>query len=791
MTEKQTMKFKKLKSFILIPFILLCGAVSQKAIAQQDSIRFQNFLNVLDSFLRKSFPPERELSKSGAKQTYIFHYDGENLNIRWEISGSDTCEFIKDIITHGHADVPVNDFGSVTQHENQIEFYNCKSDDKIEKVGSVVKYMINLCDVSLDVNGYDSLIFDLPVTNTDSVVFIYSGNDELELPAPPPLFYKSDTIIWGKRDLKIQAETVSFKLRFRGLTKSFLSFSRHSIKSLNEKCESHFDQLVRSLLFTIPFWILWIYCFAYKKRLRSNIPEITDRILKWLPILSGFYFVIAYMELFYFLDDTPLGVHIEEQNITMIKYRIIGLAIAIMLIIVARYYRKNKDDLLLSLFKRLAQVSSWSFIAFVALGIINYGYERLLPYSDMYTFSHSMSLWLYFKYPYGLLVPGTLFFFVCSYNLLRHIRLYLLLTLAILATLFISQMYLSFDIPTARKTGTSLSGLFLIHFYLLSIVPLLLSALFLGRVQNNSPSLGTMVFLSGMYLLIFCIYAIPSYQTLFCMPLTFLFGLFISKYLFISLRDRYRVLSIKEDLFRQERDQLRQLFEVKWVEKLKNKYQNRFLAGEIDITQRNNSIGQLEKRIGREYSTKLLPVISRRLEFGTHHNDITNALTGSVVAFIISLLIRAIYFRNYIASDSGHDMVDVYFPSLGAGLGGYCLGLFLPYFRGNSGWKKGLGLGLSIVLVSMPYTYVTAEYNVVAKLVFSLANSVLIFVLTGFLSFDLPTIHSIYGRALRPRHIIDILGAESVIKFFLSVGTACLASFMSTKLSALLETIPK
>lgn len=777
---KNIFNLKKLTILIAIVFLgVPCANVSAQnpiklPISQE---QLDSLVHFLDSAFRANAPASETFSRKGTQQTYYLDYDGSTLQARWEIVGKDTCGIIKHLTEGGHI---FADFSDKLIHNKRSEsIYNCNGNKRIEKNGSIIKYIIPCCNIPVTINGYDSLVFQLDAVRVDSIVFTYTGNDELEYPYPRPYQYHKGKIIWRKKDFTTTENYIQFKIYFRGPYKSFLNFSRADISRYNENVD--FLNLALDLMLTLPFWILWILCFKYQNIFKKNDNQLATVLLRWLPILSGFYLLFAILNIYEKIDiynhlgefTTP-----EIERNYRIKSRLIGVIIALALMFLCKYSFRNSTKLWAVFAKRFSATIFWSLIAFILLGLINYVNELFIP--DTYSsFSHAVDLSIYNKYPYGLLISGYVFLLICCFQVFKFNLPAQLISLFFLTGLLFLAINDAIQWPVDRKSGTNMEGLFFLERILIVFIPLIL-ACFLWSKITKLRSEKILAILGGFYTLFFCFYSVYP-GALFYIPITFLMALLISRWLFCNYKERLVLIRLNykvEDIEKENISLFKRFFDIKQNEKLKTTYHKRFIAGEMTLSEKEKAIEEIKVQLPTTDESSLQAII-KRLQFGPNANYLENALIGMSIAFVLALIIFSIYFKAYLSFVNGldDDFMDVYWPSLKYIFAGSCFGLLFPFISGDLGWKKGLYFGLAIAAAELPYEYITTTDSVFVILISHLMKGILIFTLTGFFGFDLVTIIKIYGRDFRIKHITQIEGWKNIIAFGSVILAAIAAGF--------------
>jgi len=766
-----------------------------------------NLSSQIDSSL---FYEYKEPPHLGVKQTLKVQFDGDNLFASLTVQGLDTCSLLKGTLTDLQQRISRwYVLGYIYHNEEQYILSNSRSECDVRKNGSYINcfYKFNLIPIVID--GLDSIEFRLARREVDSVLFFCKGKDHCSYSKPIPTIYSHDTLIWQTNSLFEKDDTLRFKLFFEGTNKGIFALSKYTLQAKNQRADSL--GLLKSLLYVLPFWfLLWIF-LNYKNVFGSNI-EIINHLIKWVPILSGLYFVILFSDLFYIFEDIRVGMTNEDQATLIVRNRFILLGLSIILFTAQFFFFKNCKKTSLFFIKKLLSVISISGMVLVGLGLLNYLGELIIFHIDKKNLGESMKLQVRMNYVAFIGTLGSLFILYCIYKLFSFNRRYVLIACGFTLLFVILRIVLFFPEPAPPpgihgRAEAFLQTIFLIEYEFLFAVPIVVLLTMLNKIDITSKK-KIIHFSCITFLFIFCSYATTSLFDLFIgLPVTLIFSYLIGRYLLLSdLKYKIRNFENLKPLFlleRTNRSLFMKLFELTQYEKVKSKYRDKLLKGEMLPTEFDKANYDLENKINESVSSNIEQyLIQQRMNFPFFESDLQNAehasVQGAIISFLILLSLFWIIPLNFLSENgSTFDITSdifiyVLIPCFRFTAASFCLGYFFIFLKGNSGWKKGFYLGLTMTMAYLPYQYLISGKLTLMFFLVPVMREILIMTLIGFFAFDFSTIRKIYGKGFTPKHLVQVEGIQNIlwlVSVILSAIGAAILAWITGNLSLFLNSI--
>ena len=752
-----------------------------------------------------------ESPRLGVKQTLKVQFDGDNLSASLSVQGLDTCAVLKGTLTDLQQRISRWYVLGYIYHNGEAHILsNSRSSCEVRKNGNWVNCFYQFNPIPIVIDGLDSIEFRLAKREVDSVLFFCKGKDHCAYSKPTPAIYSHDTLIWQTNTLLQKDDTLKVKLFFEGSNKGIFALSKFTLQDKNRKTDSL--SILKSLLYILPFWFLLWLLLTHKEIFGSNI-GIINPLITWLPILSGFYFVIFFCDLFYPFEDIRVGMSLQEAADVIARNRFIVLGGSILLFLAQWFFFKNNNRISSIFIKKLLAVIAVSGIVLVGLGLINYLAELIIFHTDRKNLGESMKLQVRMNYVAFLGTLGGLFILFCIYKLFSFNRRYMLFACIFTLVFIILRIVLFFPEPPPPPNNhrgiaeAYLQTVFLIEYEFLFAVPLIILIMILDKTENLSNK-RIVLFSSGAFLFIFCSYATTGLFDLFIgVPVTLVFSYFIGRYFLLSdLKTKIKTLRNLKPLFELEKTDKRiftKLFELKQYENVKAKYRDKLLKGEMLPAEFDKANADLEEKIKEAVPAGInRDLIHQRMNYPFYENNLKNAEHATVYGMVISILLLSFLFRfiplnflsdNSLTNDIAFDLLFyVMIPCFMFTAASFCLGYFFIYFKGDSGWKKGFYLGLAIALAHLPYQYlISGKLNLMFFLV-PVMREILIMTLVGFLAFDFSTIRKIYGKDFSPKHLAQVEGIQNIIwlaTIILSALGAAVTAWLTGNFSSLLNNI--
>ncbi len=742
----------------------------------------------------------QEYPKTGVKQTLFVRYDDDNIFSTLELVGNDTCKFFKMVdkdlekrLSYWYV------LGSVYHGEKYHLLSNSSSDSKIIKKNRVIKYQYNLNTLPVIVENLDTIEFRLYKKNVDSIVFSYTGKANLSYVKPTPTVLQSDSAIWSKTDMLLKGDTIIFKLVFERKASRILPFSRYTLQDLNENLPINY--VIQNLGFCALFICLWLMLLQYKELFTVTIDEKAFKnILKYLYLLSLFYFVLFIAYLLYSFDSIdPL-----KEHVNIPRNRIYIMCISVSLYLASWFLKKTYRSTPLIYFGKVLALISQSCLVYISIIFIHF----IVTNYTSYTFDgliESSRLYIKIKDSWAISVVVGIMLSFCLYKMFSFNRKVKFGVLALGLFIPVMELYNHFIQQTkySESTSTNLNGVLFIETILFLIAPLILIVSLLFKLKGDQkPKLYTR-FCMFSFLFIFCFYCTPSlYDYYFGAPISLLIGLALFAILFAkNFNKGFKFLSTKSEVFNLEKQNISvftKIFELRQYNTLKEKYKEKFLSGDLLPADYDNAITDLNKKISDCLPNDLKPkTVQLRMEYGLYENPIKNAETGFISAFFISIPLLVLYY-NFLPQPIDNSFInDPLITSLMRPCGvfliaGFTFGYYYSFLPGNFGWKKGFYLGIVMVCCKLIFQLLTSGQLSMTLLLLPLMREILIMTLIGFIAFDLSIIKKIYGSSFKPKYVIQIEGISNILIFatvVISAIAAGITAWLSNSVSQIINNI--
>ena len=733
-------------------------------------------------------------------------YDGDNLNISWEISGKDTCEIFRQIISDQQQRIyHFISVGDVWFKGTKYSMYDGRSEGMVTKKGSNIKYTVPFARIPIVVNGVEWLKFTFDSLYIDSILFVNTGRNSVDYTEPVAFMLSNDTICWRKPDLKIENDSVRLSIVFKGDYDGLFSFSRYTLQQKDNFASAWLSQVVRNIFYTIPFWLLWLFAYTNRNQVRTLDRKLYSGIIVWIPRLAAFYYVAAFFNLFREIEELQIGDSSVSSStyFNLIFHRAIGIIVFTILFFAAKFWRRNSQHTGLIFCRKFLGSLLLAVIVYTLWGFVNYLTVSLLPEVQYNSgFYDCMLLNSPHKYPYGLIIPGYILFFVCLYYLFRFNKNHLLAFCLMFLFLFALEMASALSKLSDSDSGiqNDLNWTFLVHSFLFLSIPIVLTLTLLYKINAASENEMLLASSGALSIITFCCYSVSSPFLFLYIPVTFIMALIIWYFLFTrGVKQRIEIVSTGRrifDLAEKNSKTYFRLFELKQLEKIKDKYLQKFNSGEMTPAEYDQAVDGVSQKItaayGGDESNKTL---LRRMEYGVFRSYWKNAERGGNYAAVISACVLLFIYAKVVLDDNpaylGYDregaLILMGMKFIFAGL---TLGYFFPFIKGEVGWKKGLFVGLAITAAELPYNYLTADRVSFQLLIAPFISNIFIMTLTGFLAFDLKTIKEIYGKNFKLKHIAQVEGWKNITalsSIIIGAIIAAASAFLAGNISSLLQ----
>ncbi len=762
------------------------------------------YIETVNTHLKKLFPPEKRLSFACSQKTFYITYNGSYLNIKWEVIGEDTCQFLKKaLIDKLNRTATIFDFGRVVHSSKRSSIYNCESTSQISKKGNKLWYTENLCIIPIFANGLDSLQFELKTEYADSIVFVYTGSELIRSVRPTPFIFTNDTIVWRKSDISSKEDTTKFTIIIEGNHRLWsLILPAYLKEQNNAEIYLNIDNAIRHLYYTLPFWIFWIFVYHLRRRITQVNSVYYKSIINWLPSIVAFFYILFFEDFYTIIETIKVGEHLPDISV-LVVHRLVGILILGCLYTASYLWRRKNNAFILVFLNKLFETFLFSAIAYLILGLINYGSSFIIPSTKQHLETYELfTLYTYRKYPYGLIVLPHLLLIIFTYKLFCFDKKYIAIPIVNFTLLALKIIFSVIETDSASGIVYNLEVLFLIDCILFYVfVPILAIELF-GMVDGKKEYRDLLPYIAGLYIIFFCCYSVSFTDTFLYFPLTFITAILISRFIFVlnnqerklivALGDKITELKIKS------KEVYSTIFSINQLEKIKEKYLKRFHAGELSPIEYDDATDKLNEKIYSAYgSSEENKIMLNRLEFGFTNDYGKNGLRGMYFASVISFGLMSLYMTIFSLSNLSSfiiqdELLVLLITVVKFGFAGYTLGYFFPFVKGDTGWIKGLYLGLGIFVSEFPYNYLISEELTIRLFIVPFIKEILIMTLVGFLAFDFATIKEINKEKISFKIITQIEGWKNIAALGVIILSAILAgitNFISGNISTILQSI--
>lgn len=811
-----------IRCFVTLLLLIKSHYAFGQVISSQDSLKYDSLLDVAspqeliklfedsnftiwaNQRLQKLFP-STEPSFAGTRQVLHIHYDGDNLDLQLVVTGKDTCAFLKESILNSKLRIIRSmDIGYVFHDGKTHLIYNCNDGERLVKSGDNVIYSVSFCKTPILLNGVDSLVFRIASIHADSILFSYTGNSSVESATPIPFTFTQDTIMWKAVDMITVDDSVTFTIDFRGTHSDLFSFSRYTLQEKNKTTSfSWLMGVLSKLVMTIPFWLLFYYVLKLKKRINEADKSIITGVVTGIPIVVCLYYVYMFADIFLeFERFPPIGEtsNSKKQIVSLLINRGVAILLFSVLYIGAYIAKRNffKKEWA-EIGYKIIRSFLWSISAYVLLGVLNFCFIAIVSKGN-YDFTDCMHLFTTVRYSYALLLVIYFFSILAINRLFSFHKKYKYIIFSFLIVVLVFEIVRAINyIPQSNRI---ILESFQSMTYILLLFFLLFPAVIAGSILEKFNSNNKIVFAvaGGLFLILFSCYSITALDFFFYVPITFLMSLFVIRIISVTdIRERILLAKLEQNvyvLFKRVPELYSKMFEVIALERIKEKYSKRFTNGDLTPSEYDMAINDLDLKINEAFpSSEEKNYITRRLEFGPYEDYKKNAQYAALTTTILSVLLISIYIKAFSLPASSFSLSSesdqIFFHTFKLVLASFALSYFFPYIKGNSGWKKGLYMGIGIAISELPYNFLVADNINGLLIIVPIMREILILTLTGFIAFDLKTITSIYGKKFRLGHIAQIEGWKSIAGFtsvILGAILAGLLAFMSGTVSELLKT---
>lgn len=753
---------------------------------------------------------DREFREIGGQLN--MQYDGERLRIHLLAYLPDTSSMAKKLIKEkndGHWSS--NTIGKMKIGEQEVRISLSSSDISYEVHNHLVQFKFYFKDIPCVVNEAQSFDVLMEDFSPDSATFVCTGNEAIQEVQPAPESLTNRLVRWTATDTSLENRHSEYLVVLAGSSKGAFGFSRLSLRQQNGILDLFWDDVIRYLLIIASFWYLWYLLVAARTYFEKADPKMVNCVIKWIPWLAGFYFVIildrfvSAWDAMAFMSNTK-GEHWQPVKDATTRWRIGLTATAVLLLVFQQLWRKSSVAAGVLLIKTSCRTLAFSMLVFLLLGAVNQVADHALGNA-----THFRGLGGYLKLEvsaqYAVWAISLFFLYIAfvffKLFAFKHILQVITITLTLLfaplepyrilgeAETQKFESGISFSYPI-KKIGEAKGGILNLSMSFwkqadqFSCIPLLLVIYLISMLARRNDQQKVSVVMASFFTIFYCCYLVNMRETFLLLPVTLLSAIWLSRLIIVrDKRARLALIQTSKQLYTLELSDsnvFRNMPELRQSAKLKETYRQRLLNGELLPADYEKATSDLDKMVGEPHGE----IIRRRMEFGPFQQSLRNGLFGLVYGALMAALVYLIYFKLYLVDEqyeirglpdalSGEItslILQHLSPVMLHCMAGFCLGYFFPFLKGNTGWEKGAWLGATIGLAHLPITYLTVESPGWAPLAGIFFKHVIILVLAGFLAFDLVTIRKIYGRRHSWKQVVDVMGWKNT----LALGTFVLAA---------------
>ncbi|MCF6403141.1 hypothetical protein L3C95_09665 [Chitinophaga filiformis] len=759
-------------------------------------------------------------------------YNGERLSMQIVTYFPDTSTVVKKLIQlKEHCLWFQNMVGKVKVGEDEITLSLGSTDILYEIHNHQVKVQIALEDVYCVINETQHINILIINFSPDSATFTCTGSESITEVCPSPVSFTRQMANWTATDTNFLARHSEYQVVLESSAKGAFGFSRLLLIRENQKLTFFWEKTLRYILITVPFWFLWYIFFRNKVYFSKEDQKMIGNVIKWLPWLVGIYLVII-------LDETAL-IWVLRRSIAIDNmkdlqdmpdattlWRVILILIAILLLIFQRLLKRDSPTAGIQLLKTVCKTLATSTLAFVVLGVVNQFANWLggktslisnsLGYHILEVHAHYAVWTVCMVYLFIIFV----FFRLFAFN--RKLQV-LVISLIILFAPFehyyihgegerqdnksgITFTFTTKDIGEANNGALHLTTCFEPLADQFACIPFLFAAYLIVISSYSADEYKRTVAITSLSTLFYCGYMVGLTDTYFLLPVTLLFSLWLSRWIFVfDKRDKLALVQTAKNLYSLEATSklsFKRIPELRQLATLKNKYRNKLLSGELLPADYKHAIADLDEMAGSRHGE----TIQRRMEFGPFQQSLLNGWHGMKYGAIVTALAYFVYFKLYLFEDY-HEiqilpnllkseitslMLYHLSPVMKNSIAGFILGYFFPFIKGCTGWEKGARLGAAIGSAFLPYIYFSNESPGWTPLTSIFFKHIILLLLTGFLAFDVTTIRKIYGRTNIWKQVVEVMGWKSTFalgSFLFAAITTGLAAWISGNVHEMLKAV--
>jgi hypothetical protein len=688
--------------------------------------------------------------------------------------------------------------------EQDVKISLSSSDISYEVHNHLVQFKIYFDDIPCVINEAQSFNILMIDFSPDSAVFVCTGNESIQRVQPSPESLTNKLVRWTATDTSLETRHSEYLVVLASSSKGVFGFSRLSLRQQNEMLDLFWDNVIRYLLIIASFWYLWYLLVAGRTYFEKTDPKMVHCVIKWIPWLVGFYFVII-LDRFIFawgaMDfmNNARSDHWQPLKDATTEWRI-GLTVtSVLLLVFQQLWRKDSVAAGVLLIKNLCRTLAFSMLVFLLLGAVNqvadHALENAIPFHHPGGF---VQLKVSAQYAVWAISLFYLYIAFVFFKLFAFKRILQVITIALTLLFAPLEPYcilgeaqeqkidtgISFSYPI-KKIGEAKEGILNLSMSFwtqadqFSCIPLLLVIYLIVMLSRRNDQQKVPVVMASFFTVFYCCYLTNMRETFLLLPVTLLSAIWLSRLIIVrDKRARLALIQTSKQLYTLElndRNVFRNMPELRQSVTLKETYRQRLLNGELLPADYEKAVSDLDKMVGEPHGE----IIRRRMEFGPFQQSLRNGLYGLGYGALMATLVYLIYFKFYLVDEQyqirglphalSGEMTSLIFqhlsPVIFHCLAGFCLGYFFPFLKGTTGWEKGTWLGTAIGLAHVPVIYLTVESPGWAPLAGIFFKHIIILMLTGFLAFDLATIRKIYGRRLSWKQVVGIMGWKNTLAF--------------------------
>jgi hypothetical protein len=598
--------------------------------------------------------------------------------------------------------------------------------------------------------------------NQDSVFLINKTKSNIAGISPLPDILKNDTLIWAINHYSLNknfhfTENDYHILFVKVKNKGGLIGNKEVI----DKWERNLGAFSYFILRIFPFLLLLFLMQHYEAFIANKTVNFKIKLNYLYYVLIPLFCVFAidaicdYRFHFSYLQDFYL--YAGELNFT--TFLLIPLAISLFLFLLS-FFPINLSKLNSLYIKSVFRIISLAILYFVALCLLKF----------LFRFSYSVF--------HSVLLLACLGFFL---NKIKHV-----------VTIGIVIILLSALSAFINQNSNSNNFLFAIDNTILYVPFVFLIYIYFKMENRQIISIDNTVimFINSSALIIFSCYVSELFRSIIIVPIGFLLSIFAFKWvIFKNITDQTRLFQEYSLIIQKRQDWVTNYFitiELKQIEKLKKTVRKKLLKGDLKIDDYDTQIEKINK-----YLKINMPASSDKIEeyglgIGPFESFWKNGIHSAKWYLVLGAPIILTYFfknrQDFIIVNLSNYLTLIldYFVS------GFFFGYFFLFLKGNTGWKKGLYLGLVTQIISI-ITFLLKGTEISQDVIIVILQKITLFFFLGLIFFDIFTLKKFFKSEFKLNMVFKIEDLTGVT----TLGSVLAASIGGSILAIVSGYLPK